>query len=40
MTEQRRQEIDPYKLYAKDDSFKRALFDTMKGMVDAPELAI
>jgi type I restriction enzyme R subunit len=40
MSEQRRQEIDLYKLYAKDEAFKRAFFDTMKRMVDEPELAL
>jgi len=40
MSNQRRQEIELYKLYAKDDAFKRAFFDTMKRMVDEPELSI
>jgi len=30
---QRRQELELYKLHAKDDSFKQAFFDTMKRMV-------
>ena len=40
MSNQRRQELELYKLYAKDDAFKRAFFDTMKRMVDEPELSI
>ena len=40
MSNQRRQELDLYKLYAKDEAFKRAFFDTMKRMVDEPELSI
>lgn len=40
MSNQRRQELELYKLYAKDEAFKRAFFDTMKRMVDAPELSI
>jgi len=38
MQQQRRQEIELYKLFAKDDSFNRAFFDTMKRMVEEPEL--
>ena len=38
MSQQRRQELELYKLYAKDDAFKSAFFDTMKRMVDEPEL--
>jgi type I restriction enzyme, R subunit len=34
MREQRKKELDLYKLYAKDDSFYQAFFDTMKRMVD------
>lgn len=40
MSSQRRQELELYKLYAKDEAFKRAFFDTMKRMVDEPELAL
>jgi type I restriction enzyme, R subunit len=40
MSNQRRQELDLYKLYAKDEAFKRAFFDTMKRMVDKPELPL
>lgn len=32
MSRKRKQELDLYKLYAKDDSFYRALFDTIKRM--------
>ncbi|PQJ73592.1 type I restriction endonuclease subunit R [Polaribacter butkevichii] len=32
MAQQRKQELDLYRLYAKDDAFKIALFDTMKRM--------
>lgn len=32
MAKQRKQELDLYRLYAKDDAFKIALFDTMKRM--------
>ncbi len=34
MSKQRKKELDLYKLYAKDDSFYRAFFDTMKRMVE------
>tara|TARA_R110000765_G_scaffold407277_1_gene504533 strand:+ start:502 stop:987 length:486 start_codon:yes stop_codon:yes gene_type:complete len=30
MSKQRKQELDLYRLYAKDDAFKSAFFDTMK----------
>ena len=40
MYEQSRQERELYKLYAKDEAFQRAFFDTMKRMVDEPELSI
>jgi len=36
MTTQRRKELDLYKLYAKDDSFQRAFFDTMWRMALGP----
>ncbi len=36
MTTQRRKELDLYRLYAKDDSFQRAFFDTMWRMVLRP----
>ena len=34
MGQQRRKELELYKLYAKDDSFYQALFDTMKRLVN------
>lgn len=36
MTTQRRKELDLYKLYAKDDSFQRAFFDTMWRLAVGP----
>ncbi|MCI5224658.1 MAG: type I restriction endonuclease subunit R, partial [Candidatus Electrothrix sp. AR4] len=36
MTAQRRKELDLYKLYAKDEAFQRAFFDTMWRMVCCP----
>jgi type I restriction enzyme R subunit len=36
MSQQRKKELDLYKLYAKDDSFYQAFFDTMKRMIDSP----
>ena len=38
MGQQRKKELELYKLYAKDDSFYRAFFDTMKRMIDNPGL--
>jgi len=38
MREQRKKELDLYKLYAKDDSFYRAFFDTMKRLINQPGL--
>src|SRR5690554_3545544 len=38
MTNQRRKELELYKLYAKDDSFYQAFFDMMKRMVDNPRV--
>ena len=35
MSKQRKQELDLYRLYAKDDAFKIAFFDTMKRMSSA-----
>ncbi|WP_055446569.1 type I restriction endonuclease subunit R [Lacinutrix mariniflava] len=35
MSKQRKQELDLYRLYAKDDAFKTAFFDTMKRMASA-----
>lgn len=32
MAKQRKQELDLYRLYAKDEAFKTAFFDTMKRM--------
>ena len=34
MTQQRKQELDLYRLYAKDDAFYQAFFDTMKRMAN------
>ena len=39
MRRQRKKELDLYKLYAKDDSFYQAFFDTMKRMIDTPSSA-
>lgn len=39
MNEQRKKELELYKLFAKDESFYRAFFDTMKRMIDFPGLA-
>jgi len=36
MSQQRKKELELYKLYAKDESFYQALFDTMKRMIDNP----
>ena len=36
LNQQRRQELELYKLTAKDDSFYQAFFDTMKRMIDNP----
>jgi type I restriction enzyme R subunit len=38
LNKQRKQELELYKLTAKDDSFYRAFFDTMKRMIDNPSL--
>lgn len=38
MRAQRKKELDLYKLYAKDESFYQAFFDTMKRMIDSPGL--
>lgn len=38
MGQQRKKELELYKLYAKDESFYQALFDTMKRMIDYPGL--
>ncbi len=35
MSKQRKQELDLYRLYAKDDAFKTAFFDTMKRMAES-----
>ena len=39
MSKQRKKELELYKLYAKDDSFYQAFFDTMKRIVENPEMA-
>ncbi|MBI9063870.1 MAG: type I restriction endonuclease subunit R [Marinilabiliaceae bacterium] len=36
LAQQRRQELELYKLHAKDDAFKQAFYDTMKRMVESP----
>lgn len=38
LNKQRRQELELYKLTAKDDSFYQAFFDTMKRIIDNPNL--
>ncbi|WP_040250200.1 type I restriction endonuclease subunit R [Psychroserpens mesophilus] len=38
MSKQRKQELDLYRLYAKDDAFKIAFFDTMKRMSETTKL--
>ncbi len=38
MGQQRKKELELYKLYAKDESFYQALYDTMKRMIDNPRL--
>jgi len=38
MRDQRRQELDLYRLYAKDDAFKRAFVDTMKRIAEDEKL--
>ncbi len=35
MSQQRKRELELYKLYAKDESFYQAFFDTMKRMIDS-----
>jgi len=40
MSQQRRQELELYKLYAKDDAFKQAFFDTMLRMTDSPAMSV
>lgn len=40
MGQQRKKELELYKLYAKDESFYQALFDTMKKMVDNPRFGL
>ena len=36
MGQQRKKELELYKLYAKDESFYQAFFDTMKRMIEYP----
>ncbi|MFQ5560816.1 MAG: hypothetical protein ACE5FU_09560 [Nitrospinota bacterium] len=36
---QKRQELELYKLYAKDEAFKQAFFNTMKRMTESEALA-
>jgi len=38
MTEQRRKELELYKLYAKDESFYQSFFDMMKRIIDNPRI--
>ena len=40
MNQQRKKELELYKLYAKDESFYQALFDTMKRMIDTPRMRL
>lgn len=40
MGQQRKKELELYKLYAKDESFYQALFDTMKRMIDHPGMRV
>jgi len=40
MGQQRKKELELYKLYAKDESFYQALFDTRKRMIDNPRIAL
>lgn len=40
MSQQRRQELELYKLYAKDDAFKQAFFDTMLPMTGSPAMSV
>ncbi len=34
LAKQRKQELELYKLHAKDDSFQQAFFDTMKRLIE------
>jgi type I restriction enzyme R subunit len=38
LNQQRKQELELYKLTAKDESFYQAFFDTMKRMIDNPQI--
>ncbi|MCB9000336.1 MAG: type I restriction endonuclease subunit R [Bacteroidales bacterium] len=38
MAQQRKKELELYKLYAKDESFYQAFFDTMKRLIDNPNM--
>ncbi|MDD3148278.1 MAG: hypothetical protein PHD82_13330 [Candidatus Riflebacteria bacterium] len=38
MAKQRKKERDLYKLYAKDEAFYQAFFDTMKRLTENPQL--
>jgi len=38
MAKQRKKELDLYKLYAKDEAFFQAFFDTMKRLTESPKL--
>jgi type I restriction enzyme R subunit len=40
MGQQRKKELELYKLYAKDESFYQALFDTMKRMIENPRIGL
>lgn len=39
MGQQRKKELELYKLYAKDEAFCQALYDTMKRIIDNPKIA-
>ncbi|MFW5804572.1 MAG: hypothetical protein ACOCWG_05020 [bacterium] len=38
MSQQRKKELELYKLYAKDESIYGAFFDTMKRLIDNPRI--
>jgi type I restriction enzyme R subunit len=40
MSQQRKKELELYKLYAKDESFYQALFDTLKIMTSTPGIRL
>jgi type I restriction enzyme R subunit len=38
MAQQRKKELDLYRLYAKDESFHQAFLDTMKRIIENPQI--